>query len=153
MKLNCWLVHLVVKLLLCVSLILVYPWVQTKPTMRDFMPVLTSIERRLMGITPFTTYAGKLPLNNFVLSALPSYYMCVWRLPAETINKYRRHCLWRGSYLNKIGNCLAAWNKVQTPKSQGGMWIINMEAQSTTLLLKQLHKLFNKVDVSWVDLT
>jgi hypothetical protein len=117
------------------------------------MPVLTSIERRLMGITPFTTYAGKLPLNNFVLSALPSYYMCVWRLPAETINKYRRHYLWRGSYLNKIGNCLAAWNKVQTPKSQGGMWIINMEAQSTTLLLKQLHKLFNKVDVSWVDLT
>jgi hypothetical protein len=58
-----------------------------------------------------------------------------------------------GSDLNKIGNCLAAWNKVQTPKSQGGLWIINMEAQSTTLLLKQLHKLFNKVDVAWVDLT
>jgi hypothetical protein len=83
----------------------------TKPTIQEFMPMLSRIERRLMGITPFTSYAGRLTLNNSVLSALSTYFMCVVELSVEKIdqiNKYIRHCIWRGSDLNKKGNCLAA---------------------------------------------
>jgi hypothetical protein len=128
----------------------------TKPTIQEFMPMLSRIERRLMGITPFTSYAGRLTLNNSVLSALSTYFMCVVELPVEKIdqiNKYRRYCIWRGSDLNKKGNCLAAWSKVQRPKSQGGLGIINLAAQNKALLLKHLHTFFNKVDIPWVSLT
>jgi hypothetical protein len=76
------------------------------------------VDPRQMGIVPFTTYVGWLILVNAVLYALPTYYMCVLQLPIEIIdqiNKYRSHCLWNGSNINKNGNCLAAWSKVQRP--------------------------------------
>jgi hypothetical protein len=88
----------------------------TKLVIQDFMPLLSRIEKRLMVIAPFVSYAGRLPLINSVLSALLTYYMCILHLPLEIIdqiNKYRWHCLWRGSDINKKGICLAAWSKVQ----------------------------------------
>jgi hypothetical protein len=69
----------------------------TKQIVQEFAPLLSRVRKRLMGITPFTTYAGRLTLNNAVLSALPTYFMCVVQLLVEIndqINKYRRHCLW-----------------------------------------------------------
>jgi hypothetical protein len=107
------------------------PMGTTKPVMQDFVPLLSRVEKRLMGITPFTSYVRHLTWNNDVLSALPTYFMCVIQLSMETIdqiNKYRRHCLWRGLDLNKKGNCLAVWSKVQRPKSQGGLGIIDLSA-------------------------
>jgi hypothetical protein len=92
----------------------------TKPLVKDFMPILSRIEKRLMDIIPFASYVGRLTLVNAVLSALPTYHMCVLAMPVEIIdqiNKYKKHCLWRGSDVNKKGNCLAAWNKVQRLKS------------------------------------
>jgi hypothetical protein len=100
------------------------PMGTTKPIVQEFVPLLSRVEKRLVGITPFTSYAGRLTSNNAVLSALPTYFMCVVQLPVEIIdqiNKYRRHCLWRGSDVHKKGNCLAAWSKVQRPQSQGGL--------------------------------
>jgi hypothetical protein len=128
----------------------------TKLLVKDFMPILSRIEKRLMGIIPFASYAGRLTLVNAILLALPTYHMCVLAMPVEIIdqiNKYRKHCLWRGSNINKKGNCLAAWNKVQRPKSQGGLAVINLAIQNKALLFKHLHKFFNKADVPWVDLT
>jgi hypothetical protein len=80
-----------------------------------------------MGITSFTSYSSRSTLNNAVLLALPTYFMCVVQLPVEIIdkiNKYRRHCFWRGSNVHKKGNCLAAWSKDQWLKSQEGLGII-----------------------------
>jgi hypothetical protein len=37
--------------------------------------------------------------------------------------------------------------------SQGGLGIINLEAQNKALLLKHLHKFFNKAKAPWVELT
>jgi hypothetical protein len=55
--------------------------------------------------------------------------------------------------VRKKGNCLVDWSKVQWPKSQGGLGIIDLAAQNIALLLKHLHKFFNKIEVPWVDLT
>jgi hypothetical protein len=76
----------------------------TKPLVKDFIPILSRIEKRLMCITPFASYAGRLTLVNVVLSTLPTYHMCALELPIEIIdqvNKYRWHYLWRGSDINK----------------------------------------------------
>jgi hypothetical protein len=66
----------------------------TKPVIQEFLPLLSRIERRLMGISPFTSYSRRLTLVNVVLSALPTSYIYILELPMEIIeqiNKYRRH--------------------------------------------------------------
>jgi hypothetical protein len=113
----------------------------TKLTVQDFLPVFSRIEKRIMGIASFTSYSCRLTLVNAVLSALPTYYMCILELPTEIINqinKYRRQCFWRGNDLNKKGNCLAAWSKVQKAKSQCGLGVIDLAVQNRALLFKHL---------------
>jgi hypothetical protein len=58
----------------------------TKPLVKDFMPILSRIEKRLMGIIPFASYAGRLTLVNAILSALPTYHICVLAMPIEIID-------------------------------------------------------------------
>jgi hypothetical protein len=52
----------------------------TKPTVQEFSPLLTRIERRLSRISTFLSYDGRLIMVNSVLSALPTFY--------------KKHCLW-----------------------------------------------------------
>jgi hypothetical protein len=58
----------------------------TKPVFQDFMPLLSRVEKRLMGIATFASYSRRLTLVNAVLSALLTFYMCVLKLPVEIIN-------------------------------------------------------------------
>jgi len=46
----------------------------------------------------------------------------------------------------------AAWKMVQAPKKEGGLGVIDLELQNKALLLKNLHKFFNKVYIPWVQL-
>jgi len=53
----------------------------TKPTITEFAPLLTKIERRLSGISKFLSYNGRLILINSVFSSLPTFYMCSLKIP------------------------------------------------------------------------
>ena len=66
---------------------------------------------------------GKLQLVNSVLTSLPTFFMCAFKLPVEIYNqidRYRRHCLWRGSDLNAKKTPIAAWKMVTLPKKKRG---------------------------------
>lgn len=41
---------------------------------------------------------------------------------------------------------------VCVPKEEGGLGIINIEAQNQSLLMKNLDKFFNKKDIPWVNM-
>ena len=78
----------------------------------------------------FLSQAGKLELTNAVLSALPTFHMCALSLPKgviKQIDKFRKHCLWRGADINSIKSPKAAWEMVYVPKEDGGLGIINLE--------------------------
>jgi hypothetical protein len=47
---------------------------------------------------------------------------------------------------------LAAWPMVCRPKKKGGLGILNLKIQNDGLLLKYLHKFYNKSDTPWVTL-
>lgn len=47
---------------------------------------------------------------------------------------------------------LAAWDMVCKPKQKGRLGVINIETQNKALLLKNLHKFYNKVDLPWVNM-
>ena len=46
----------------------------------------------------------------------------------------------------------AAWEMVCLPKTEGGLGVLNLRTQNEALLLKHLHKFFNRADVPWVRL-
>jgi hypothetical protein len=81
--------------------------------------------------------------------------MCSIKVPIEILNqidKYRRHYLWNGGDINGREASLVAWKKVTRPKMKGGLGVIKLRVQNEALLLKNLHKLFNKADLLWVHL-
>jgi hypothetical protein len=66
---------------------------------------------------------------NSVLSSLETFFMCFIKVPITILNqidKYRRHCLWRGGDINGKNPPLAAWNMVTKPKLKGGLGVINL---------------------------
>jgi hypothetical protein len=70
----------------------------------------------------------------------------------EVLDKYRKNCLWRGKDFNQKKYNLAAWDLVRSPKSKGGLGVVNLSVQNNALLLKQLDKFYRKADVQWVRL-
>ena len=131
------------------------PLCLSKPKVVDFWPLISKCERRLASTSIFLSQAGKLQLTNAVFSALPTFYMCTFKLHKtviQQIDKFRKHCLWRGADLNARTPPKAAWHMVCLPKAQGGLGVINLTTQNEALLLKNLHKFFNKLDIPWVHL-
>jgi hypothetical protein len=68
------------------------------------------------------------------------------------VDKYRKHCLWRGTDLIAKSPPKSAWEIVCIPKKEGGLGVINLRVQNEALLLKNLHKFYNKLDIPWVHL-
>jgi hypothetical protein len=65
-----------------------------------------------------------------------------------------RHCLWRkkNNDVQSKRPALIAWTKVCKPKDQGGLGVLNLEIQNNALMLKNLHKFYNRIDIPWVNL-
>jgi hypothetical protein len=92
---------------------------------------------------------------NAAITPITTYAMCTIRLPRgviENIDRIRKQCLWRGNSDKKKGGNLVAWETVQRPKTKGGLGVINLRLQNDALLLKHLHKFYNKCDIPWVQL-
>jgi hypothetical protein len=109
-----------------------------------------------MGISRHLIYAGRLILVNSVFPALPTFYMCSITLPTELleqIDKYRKHALWHGGDVKKKGGYLVAWKHACRSKEEGGLGIINLKNHNSALLMKFLHKFYNRLDLPWVELT
>jgi hypothetical protein len=103
----------------------------------------------------FLSDAGRLQLTNDVLSALPTFAMCTFLLPKtviKQIDKFRKHCLWRGSDPNSKKPFKAAWPLITLPKTEGGLGVLDLKLQNECLLLKNLHKFFNRDNIPWVQL-
>jgi hypothetical protein len=117
----------------------------TRPTVMDLAPLADNVERRLNACSRFLNYGGKLVFVNFVLSSLPTFYMCMLKLNktmVKVVNRARQHCLWDKKD-HEHQNSLAAWELVCKPKDKGGLGVINLEIQNDALLMKHLFKFFS----------
>jgi hypothetical protein len=113
----------------------------TKPKIEDFLPLVQRVEKRLTSTSAFLSQAGKLEMVNLVLSSSAVYHCCTLKLHKgviEQIDKYRKHCLWRGSDVNAK----------QPPKASWSTICLHNDA----LLMKLLHKFFSRADIPWVHL-
>jgi hypothetical protein len=127
----------------------------TKPTVQEFLPLVKKCERRILVTSNLLSQAGKLIMVNSVISSFPTFMMCSMKIPITVIKQidmYRKHCLWRGSDINSKKPPKAAWKMVCLPKEEGGLGVIDLRVHNEALLLKNLHKFFNKVNLPWVKL-
>lgn len=125
------------------------------PKVIDFSPLVDRVERRLSATSALLSYGDRLTLVNSVLSFLPTYYICTLSLPKYiilSIDRVRRHCLWRGSDINSSKKSLVLWDRVCQPKSKGGLGVIDLRLQNNALLIKNLHKFYNRHPIPWVTL-
>jgi hypothetical protein len=131
------------------------PMGTTKPHVEEYAPMMDRIERRLTACSSLLSHSGRLQMVQSVITATATYAMCTLKLPIgviENIDRARKQCLWRGSDRSKKGGNLAAWPMVTKPKSKGGLNVTNLYVQNDALLLKHLHKFYNRADVPWVKL-
>jgi hypothetical protein len=70
----------------------------------------------------------------------------------KQIDKYRKYCLWRGSDINSKKPPKAAWKSICLPKEEGCLGVLDLRTHNKALLLKSLHKFFNRENLHWVSL-
>jgi hypothetical protein len=107
----------------------------------DFLPLVTRCERRLVSTTIHLSQAGRLQMTNAIFSALPTFYLCTFKvhqIVIDQINECRKHCLWRGGDLNVKSPPKAAWEMVCLPKTKGGLGVLQSHTHNDSLLIKNL---------------
>jgi hypothetical protein len=131
------------------------PMGTTKPKVEDFSPLVNKVERRITAMVSWLFMAGRATMVDSTVSSVPIYSLCSVKMHATNINsidRARKHGLWRGSDIAGKGKPLVAWDKVTTPKGKGGLGLKNLRLMNEALLLKHMHKFYNKEDVPWVQL-
>jgi hypothetical protein len=102
------------------------------------------------------TYSGRVTVVNSLLTSIANFTMCLIQINPkilEHVEKIQRHCSWnKKSEDGEKCNSLAAWDMVCTPNKSGGLGVLNLKIQNEGLLLKYLHKFYNRVDTPWVHL-
>lgn len=127
----------------------------TKLRVIDFSPLVSRCERRLAATSIFLNQAGRLEVTNSIFSAMPTFCMSTFLLQQtviEQIDKLRKLCLWKGADFNAKQKPKVAWPSVCRSKEQGGLGVLNIQTQNEALLIKHLHKFFNRADIPWVSL-
>jgi hypothetical protein len=74
------------------------------------------------------------------------------KIVIKQVDAHRKHCLWRGADVHDSKPAKAARDLVCLPKAEGGLGVLNLQTQNEALLLKNLHKFFNRHDTPWVHL-
>ncbi|XP_073357917.1 uncharacterized protein [Aegilops tauschii subsp. strangulata] len=132
------------------------PMGTARPTVAGLMPLVMSVEHKLSTAASLLDLGSKLTLVNSVVTSLAIYAMCSIRLPPKILDhldKLRRYCLWAKNTDDGLkAVSMAAWDLVCRPKHKGGLGVLDLKIQNQGLLLKQLHKFYNRMDIPWVDL-
>jgi hypothetical protein len=130
------------------------PMGTTKPRVEDFSPLVSKIER-ISATIYWLSMAGRATWVDSAVSSIPIYSLCSVKMHVTNLNsidRARKHGLWRGSDVAGKGKPLLAWEKVTAPKDKGGLGLKNLRIMNEALLIKHFHKFYNKEDIPWVQL-
>ena len=127
----------------------------TKLKVVDFLPLVTRCERRFTCTSSLLSQAGRLEVTNSIFTSFPMFFTSTFQLHKSVIKQmdnFKKHCLWQGADINAKSPQKVAWEMVCLPKSEGGLGVLKLQTQNEALLLKNLHKFFNRLDIPWVHL-
>ncbi|KAJ4812133.1 RNA-directed DNA polymerase (reverse transcriptase)-related family protein [Rhynchospora pubera] len=129
------------------------PLTANRPTKENYLQLIEKLESKLAGWkNKLLSRAGRITLVSSVLSAIPIFFMSVFRLHVwvlKAIDKLRRNFLWGRAYGPSNGIPLLAWDRVCLPKSLGGFGILNLKLLNIALLMKWLWRLSAQPTSQW----
>ena len=106
---------------------------------QDWQPMMENVEARLGGWQGrLLSRGGRLILVKTVISALPTYFMSVFQMPAGLrwrLESIMRWFFWRGTDMRR-GGALVSWGSVCRPLSDGGLGIRHLHHNNLALLCK-----------------
>ena len=111
-------------------------WKKLSPS--DWQPLISKIENKLQTWKGnLLSLGGRITLLNYVLSAIPLYWLSIYKLPVEIRKSIdiRKRLLWSGTNTNKKYH-LVSWDHICLNKNQGGLGILNLERMNISLLAK-----------------
>ena len=123
------------------------------PCSRSFWElVITKVSKRLDGWKrAFLSKGGKLTPIESVLSAIPTYFLSMFRVPvgvSKELEKIMRDFLWKGID-GDGGDHLVSWKVVCRAKIKGGLGIGSLKEKNKALLLKWLWRFPIEQDEIW----
>jgi hypothetical protein len=91
----------------------------TKPTIEDFLPLVSKCEKRLVSISIFLSQAGRLQLTNSVFTSLPTVYLCIFKLHKTVLKQTHK--------FKKIVYAGGLTSMQKLHQKQLGKWFISPE--------------------------
>ncbi|GKU89268.1 hypothetical protein SLEP1_g3431 [Rubroshorea leprosula] len=115
-------------------------------------PVLDRFRQKLASWkSPLLSFGGRITLINSVLSALPIFYLSLFKIPKGVLRemiKIQRSFFWGGVNLDrKIA--WVSWEYVCMDKGKGGLGVADLERRNCSLLGKWWYRLGDGVDGLW----
>ncbi len=102
----------------------------------------------------FLLLAGRVCLIKSVLSAIPLFYLSVYKLPVAVLKEFekvQRRFLWGwGDEGRKVA--WVSWRKVCEPREAGGLGILNLRFFNAALLGKWIWRLETEKDGLWKEI-
>lgn len=117
-----------------------------------WVPLINSLQKWLQGWrNKYLSFGGRVILINAVLSALPVYYLSMYKAPKRVLNKItqiQRRFLWGGNEdCRKI--CWVKWEVVCRAREDGGLGIRNIKSFNLALLGKWRWRFFTEKESLW----
>lgn len=120
--------------------------------------MIQKIANRLRGWKrDFFTYPGRELLVKTVLSAMPTRFLIIFKLPKwaiKTMDRFRRSFLWKGKDPNGVkgGHCLVNWETCTRPRKWGGLGIKDLDKFGHALRLRWLWHGWDEQNRPWKNL-
>ncbi|XP_019263543.1 PREDICTED: uncharacterized protein LOC109241273 [Nicotiana attenuata] len=129
------------------------PLTTKKMSIAQWQPLIEKVVTRISSWTAKKlSYAGRMQLVQSVLFGIQAYWSQLFLIPSKvlkTIEAYCRIYVWSG--VNVITRrSLVAWDKLCTPKSAGGLNLINLKLWNKAVAAKNYWDLANKGDKMWI---
>ncbi|XP_019248656.1 PREDICTED: uncharacterized protein LOC109227921 [Nicotiana attenuata] len=124
-----------------------------KMSIAQWQPLIEKMVARISSWTAKKlSYAGRIQLVQSVLFGIQAYWSQLFLIPSKvlkTIETYFRSYVWLGE--NVITRrSLVAWDKICTPKSAGGLNLINLKVWNRAATAKNYWDLAHKCDKMWI---
>jgi len=118
-------------------------------------PVLNKLKARLSVLKGrFLSMAGRICLTNSVISAIPLYYLSLFRVPESVCNSIisiQRRFLWEWGKVNKP-IAWVRWKDVCRPREEGGLGIRDIRMFNHALLAKWRWMCLSQESGRWKEL-
>lgn len=130
------------------------PLCTKKLSLLNRAPLLQAIKDKFMSWTVrYLSFAGRLQLISTVISGMINFWTSAYILPKACLAEIDSLCakfLWKGK-MDGSGASKVAWEKVSTPKREGGLGLKNWVVWNQACAMKLIWFLFFKQDSIWAS--